>query len=283
MRTKQAASYNTAAGGSLSVEQKQGTNLLIQQNIIKNNFVEFFCQSCLAPLQISGHPGSIGQGRLLLEMLVDHFCKFTTIAQAHFLDRKDCRLKVLWLGWCPGFSFGSLLSTLQHQRDQNIGIRLYTDISWTSLHLINLWMLSSAVGSWCQFVEGMPLSWIQPCLSRNFLWPATQLNRSPSPHWKLCLTTKDSQFKLHILPYQESSLRVPSQIPGGFQCIRFLYGPPNIPQFQPSLSELPPSHSPNPLMPTTPVPTNLQTTQKIYSMFPFLEVHTVSPRTFLFT
>lgn len=39
----------------------------------------------------------------------------TTIAPAH-LGRTDCWSKVLWLGQCPGCSFGSLQSTFPHQR-----------------------------------------------------------------------------------------------------------------------------------------------------------------------
>ena len=34
---------------------------------------------------------------------------YTTFIPAHLVGRTNCRSKVLWLGWCPNLSIGSLV------------------------------------------------------------------------------------------------------------------------------------------------------------------------------
>jgi hypothetical protein len=44
--------------------------------------------------------------------LVGHSHKFfVNIVLAYIADKLDCRSKVLWLGWCLHFSFGTLHTT----------------------------------------------------------------------------------------------------------------------------------------------------------------------------
>lgn len=68
------------------------------------------------------------------------------------------RSVILWLGWCPDFSFHNLQSTFPHQTEQNIGVTAPCRYQ-LNLSMVNgLWMLQMTMRFCCQFSESHLLS-----------------------------------------------------------------------------------------------------------------------------
>lgn len=79
---------------------------------------------------VPGHPGSTRHGfPLLVQASSEGRHWLATPTQSvpplpqHILWAGDFKLRVLWLGWHPGFSFSSLASTIPYQRGYNIGVK----------------------------------------------------------------------------------------------------------------------------------------------------------------
>lgn len=112
----------------------QGTSIWAWQNITRNHFIDsffpfdsyvwFYSRSQHSPVygswpskQCRAWTPSHGMGLKLTQALVVNSHKFfTMIVLIHLADRTDGWSKILWLCWCPRFSFGSLQSTFMHQR-----------------------------------------------------------------------------------------------------------------------------------------------------------------------
>lgn len=120
----------------------------------------------------------------------------------HFAGRTDCRLRVLRLSWCGGFSLCSLPSTFLCQRDENIEIKapwrpqsnLSSSVSYVNVILIMALPSAFRVAS-CPSISLGHLG-----ISTGLPWPATQLNATQSQHWKKALPSYKSWPVLNAYP-----------------------------------------------------------------------------------
>ena len=131
-----------AGGGSLTVDNWTRHHSVSiaeyhQTSLIGYLFIYLFihslCQLHLVLTQVSlrysisgiGHLLAVyGTGLKLKQILDNYHHKFCAIIDlASLAGRTDCKLRVLWMGWYPGFSFGRQQSTFLHQRFQKVGIK----------------------------------------------------------------------------------------------------------------------------------------------------------------
>jgi hypothetical protein len=103
------------------------------------------------------------------------------LAQPILQEGEHCRLEVLWLGWCPGFSFSKC------QRDWTVGVK-----AWT--------LTVNELCGWGPTVSFQRASSLRPSVSLSDLWissGAPQLiiqPRTPSPvlAWLQEMTSSES-------------------------------------------------------------------------------------------
>lgn len=127
------ASLTSAAGKKKHLMMTgQSISLWVQQNMIRSHFTDVFSiYRVWLYLMSLGYPvsGSLSSrqcrlwfpsrdmGLKLNPNLVGHSHKFwVSIAPTLLADRTDCRLRVLWQSWYPGFTFCKLQSTF-HTRE----------------------------------------------------------------------------------------------------------------------------------------------------------------------
>lgn len=127
------ASLTSAAGKKKHLMMTgQSISLWVQQNMIRSHFTDVFSiYRVWLYLRSLGYPvsGSLSSrqcrlwfpsrdmGLKLNPNLVGHSHKFwVSIAPTLLADRTDCRLRVLWQSWYPGFTFCKLQSTF-HTRE----------------------------------------------------------------------------------------------------------------------------------------------------------------------
>lgn len=111
---------------------------------------------------------------------------------------------------------------LSPQRDQNLGVKC------PSLHLLDPASFSELCGSFPQqcglpaIFREHPFVLVSVWVVEESPWDLFGNNsmKCNSP-LKLCLFSKNGQFRVCIFQYQECSLRPPSQILGRYQCSRY--------------------------------------------------------------
>lgn len=90
-------------------------------------------------------------GLQLNQILVGHSPKFcTTFAPAHLAGRTICRLRDLWLSWCPSLFFRGLQSTFSGQT-----LECWSEGSWPApaWPLRIQWMYASCPWQWSPTVS----------------------------------------------------------------------------------------------------------------------------------
>lgn len=89
-----------------------------------------------------------------------------------------------------------------------------------------VWVLSSPMGTCCQFVASNLLSCQQPGFGGcpwDLFWLTTQLSETQSWYWKLCLVIRDDQLGFNLPLCLKTSVELTSNITGGqaMFCNRF--------------------------------------------------------------
>ena len=120
------------------------------------------------------------------QSLVGHSLNFcTTFTPAHLVGRTNCRLEVLWLGWCPSPSTGSL-SWLQ-KMPSSVPYAPWLGVL-ARLILTDSWGFPTALGRFLACYRDTPIPVVSPCTFP--LHPPSAcslLFQSPPPTHPRCL------------------------------------------------------------------------------------------------